>query len=182
MATTNLFWYPVFKDGAFTANDPAVRRYAIAKAMRGIDLGAELGAPIFVLWGGPEGVEAMAAKPAGAALDRYREAIDFLCGYVRDQAYDMRFALEPKPNEPRRTSSCRAVRPRGARRAWLPERPARPARGRAPVGDSMGEEGSGDTTPRWFVGAIGGHEGGRALIPRRLFGGRHVPAKGRRTR
>ncbi len=101
MATTNLFWHPVFKDGAFTANDPAVRRYAIAKAMRGIDLGVELGAKVYVFWGGREGVEAMAAKPAGAALDRYREAIDFLCGYARDQHYDIRFALEPKPNEPR---------------------------------------------------------------------------------
>ncbi len=101
MATTNLFLHPVFKDGAFTANDPAVRRYAIAKAMRGIDLGAEFGAKIYVFWGGREGVEAYAAKPAIDALDRYREAIDFLCGYVRDQGYDMRFALEPKPNEPR---------------------------------------------------------------------------------
>lgn len=101
MATTNLFWHPVFKDGAFLSNDPAVRRYAIAKAMRGIDLGAELGARTYVLWGGREGVEAMAAKPPIDAFDRYREAIDFLCGYVRDQDYDMRFALEPKPNEPR---------------------------------------------------------------------------------
>jgi xylose isomerase len=101
MATTNLFWQPVFKDGAFTANDAAVRRHAIAKTMRGIDLGAELGAPVYVFWGGREGVEAMAAKPPTDALDRYREAIDFLCGYVRDQGYDLRFALEPKPNEPR---------------------------------------------------------------------------------
>ncbi len=101
MATTNLFWHPVFKDGAFTANDRAVRRLAIAKAMRGIDLAAELGAPIYVFWGGREGVEATAAKPVRDALDRYREAIDFLCAYVRDQGYRMRFALEPKPNEPR---------------------------------------------------------------------------------
>lgn len=101
MGTTNLFWHPVFKDGAFTANDPAVRRYAIAKAMRGIDLAAELGAGIYVFWGGREGVEAMAAKPARDALDRYREAIDYLCAYIRDQGYDMRAALEPKPNEPR---------------------------------------------------------------------------------
>jgi xylose isomerase len=101
MSTTNLFWHPVFKDGAFTANDPQVRRYAIAKAMRGIDLGVELGARIYVFWGGREGVEAMAAKPPLDALERYREAIDFLCGYARDQAYDIRFALEPKPNEPR---------------------------------------------------------------------------------
>lgn len=101
MATTNLFWHPVFKEGAFTANDPAVRRFAIAKTMHGIDLGAELGAKTYVFWGGREGVEAMAAKAPTDALDRYREAIDFLCAYVRDQGYDLRFALEPKPNEPR---------------------------------------------------------------------------------
>jgi xylose isomerase len=101
MATTNLFGHPVFKDGAFTSNDRAVRRYAIAKTMRAIDLGAELGAQIYVFWGGREGVEAMAAKRPGDALDRYREAIDFLCEYVIDQGYKMRFAMEPKPNEPR---------------------------------------------------------------------------------
>jgi xylose isomerase len=101
MATTNLFTHPAFKDGAFTSNDRAVRRAAIAKAMRGIDLGAELGAQIYVFWGGREGVEAGAAKPARDALERYREAIDFLCGYVRDQGYEIRFAIEPKPNEPR---------------------------------------------------------------------------------
>ena len=101
MATTNLFAHPVFKDGAFTSNDRAVRRYAIAKTMRAIDLGAELGAPIYVFWGGREGVEAMAAKPVGDALDRFREAINFLAGYVVDRGYKMRFALEPKPNEPR---------------------------------------------------------------------------------
>jgi xylose isomerase len=101
MATTNLFWHPVFKDGAFTANDPAVRRHALAKVMRNLDLAAELGAPTYVFWGGREGVEAMAAKDPRAALDRYREALDFLCGYVRDRGYRIRFALEPKPNEPR---------------------------------------------------------------------------------
>jgi xylose isomerase len=101
MATTNLFGHPVFKDGAFTSNDRAVRRYAIAKTMRAIDLGAELGAPTYVFWGGREGVEAMAAKSPADALDRYREAIDFLCGYVLDHKYSMRFAIEPKPNEPR---------------------------------------------------------------------------------
>jgi len=101
MATTNLFGHPVFKDGAFTSNDRAVRRYAIAKTMRAIDLGAELGAPIYVFWGGREGVEAMASKRPSDALDRYREAIDFLCGYVLDRKYPMRFAIEPKPNEPR---------------------------------------------------------------------------------
>jgi xylose isomerase len=101
MATTNLFGHPVFKDGAFTSNDRAVRRYAIAKTMRAIDLGAELGAPIYVFWGGREGVEAMASKKPSDALDRYREAIDFLSDYVIDHKYPMRFAIEPKPNEPR---------------------------------------------------------------------------------
>jgi xylose isomerase len=101
MATTNLFTHPAFKDGAFTSGDRGVRRAAIAKAMRGIDLGAELGASVYVVWGGREGVETTAAKRVGDALERYREAIDFLCGYVRDQSYEIRFALEPKPNEPR---------------------------------------------------------------------------------
>jgi xylose isomerase len=101
MATTNLFTHPAFKDGAFTSNDRAVRRAAVAKAMRGIDLGAELGAPTYVFWGGREGCESAATKRVGDALDRYREAVDFLCGYVRDRGYDMRFAIEPKPNEPR---------------------------------------------------------------------------------
>jgi xylose isomerase len=101
MATTNLFWHPLFKDGAFTSNDRAVRRFAIAKTMRAIDLGVELGAKIHVFWGGREGVEATGAKPVRDALDRYREAIDFLCQYVIDQGYPTRFALEPKPNEPR---------------------------------------------------------------------------------
>jgi xylose isomerase len=101
MATTNLFTHPVFKDGAFTANDREVRRYAIRKVIDAIDLGAELGAPVYVFWGGREGVEADAAKPARDALERFREAIDFLCEYVLDRGYDMRFALEPKPNEPR---------------------------------------------------------------------------------
>jgi len=101
MATTNLFTHPVFKDGAFTSNDREVRRYALQKVMRAMDLGAEVGAPLYVFWGGREGVEADAAKPARDALERFREAIDFLCEYVRDRGYDMRVALEPKPNEPR---------------------------------------------------------------------------------
>lgn len=99
--TTNLFWHPAFKDGAFTSVDPDVRRYAIQKTMRAIDLGAELGAPVHVFWGGREGVEAVAAKPPIDAFDRYREALNFLCEYVRDRGYPTRFALEPKPNEPR---------------------------------------------------------------------------------
>jgi xylose isomerase len=101
MATTNLFGHPAFKDGAFTSNDRSVRRAAIAKAMRGIDLGAELGAEMYVFWGGREGAESAAAKRVPDALERYREAINFLAGYVKDRGYQMRFAIEPKPNEPR---------------------------------------------------------------------------------
>jgi xylose isomerase len=101
MVTTNLFGHPVFKDGGLTANDRAVRRYALAKVLRNLDLAAELGAGTYVLWGGREGAESGAAKDVAAALDRYREALNILCDYVRDQGYDIRFALEPKPNEPR---------------------------------------------------------------------------------
>jgi xylose isomerase len=101
MATTNLFSNPVFKEGAFTANDPAVRRYAIAKTLDAIDLGVELGATVYVMWGGREGTESDAAKDVRGALDRYKEAVDICCAYVRDRGYDVRFALEPKPNEPR---------------------------------------------------------------------------------
>jgi xylose isomerase len=101
MATTNLFTHPVFKEGAFTANDREVRRFAIRKAIRNIDLAAELGARTYVCWGGREGAESGAAKDVRAALDRYAEAMNILCSYVIDQGYDLRFALEPKPNEPR---------------------------------------------------------------------------------
>jgi xylose isomerase len=101
MATTNLFGHPAFKDGAFTSNDRGVRRAAVGKAMRSIDLGAELGAEVYVFWGGREGTEAAVAKDPRDALDRYREAIDVLADYVVDQGYDLRFAIEPKPNEPR---------------------------------------------------------------------------------
>lgn len=101
MATTNLFSNPVFKEGAFTANDPAVRRYAVAKTLDAIDLGVELGATVYVMWGGREGTECEAAKDVRLALDRYKEAVDLCCAYVRDRGYDLRFALEPKPNEPR---------------------------------------------------------------------------------
>ncbi len=101
MATTNLFSRPVFKEGAFTANDPAVRRFAIVKTLDAIELGAELGATTFVMWGGREGVEADAAKDVRAALDRYAEAVNVCCAHVRDRGYEMRFAIEPKPNEPR---------------------------------------------------------------------------------
>lgn len=101
MATTNLFGHPVFKDGAFTANDPQVRAFAVQKTMRSIDLGVELGATIYVMWGGREGVEVDACRDAREALKRYRDCVNFLCEYARDQKYDVRFALEAKPNEPR---------------------------------------------------------------------------------
>ncbi len=101
MATTNLFTDPAFKDGAFTANDPAVRAYAMQKTLRAIDLGVECGAGLYVFWGGREGVETDAAKNPMESFKRFREALNFLSAYVRDQGYDLRFALEPKPNEPR---------------------------------------------------------------------------------
>ncbi|WP_189240582.1 xylose isomerase [Planomonospora parontospora] len=101
MATTNLFTHPVFKDGGFTSNDRDVRRHALRKVIRNIDLAAELGATTYVLWGGREGAESDAAKDVKAALDRYKEGLDLLTSYVIDKGYDIRFALEPKPNEPR---------------------------------------------------------------------------------
>ena len=101
MATTNLFSDPAFKDGAFTANDARVRAYALQKTMRAIDLGVELGAKVYVFWGGREGTETDAGKDPIESLKRFREAINFLSEYVRDQRYDLNFALEAKPNEPR---------------------------------------------------------------------------------
>lgn len=101
MATTNLFTDPAFKDGAFTANDPKVRAYAIQKTMNAIDLGAELGAGVYVFWGGREGTETDAGKNPVDAIKRSREAMNFLCEYVIDKKYDLKFALEAKPNEPR---------------------------------------------------------------------------------
>ncbi|CAN5545455.1 xylose isomerase [soil metagenome] len=101
MVTTNLFTQPVFKDGGFTSNDRDVRRFALRKVLHNIDLAAELGAQTFVLWGGREGSEYDSAKDVRAALERYREALDFLCDYVIDRKYPLRFAIEPKPNEPR---------------------------------------------------------------------------------
>lgn len=101
MATTNLFSDPAFKDGAFTANDPKVRAYALQKTMNGIDLGMELGANFYVFWGGREGTETDAAKNPMDAIKRSREAMNFLCEYVLDKKYDLKFALEAKPNEPR---------------------------------------------------------------------------------
>jgi xylose isomerase len=101
MVTTNLFWHPVFKAGAFTSADRDVRRYALKKTMGAIDLGVELGAELHEFGGGGEDVEAVAAKPPLDSLARYREALDFLCGYVLDRGYSTRFAIEPKRNEPR---------------------------------------------------------------------------------
>jgi len=101
MITTNLFTHPVFKDGAFTSNSRDVRRYALAKVRRNIDLAARFGATTYVLWGGREGAETDAAKDVQAALDRYSEALDAVCLYIVDQGYDIRLAIEPKPNEPR---------------------------------------------------------------------------------
>jgi xylose isomerase len=101
MATTNLFTHPVFKDGGFTANDRDVRRYALRKTIRNIDLAAELGAKVYVAWGGREGAESGAAKDVRVALDRFKEAFDLLGDYVTEKGYDLRFAIEPKPNEPR---------------------------------------------------------------------------------
>ncbi len=101
MATTNLFFHPVFRDGAFTANDRQVRRYAIRKVMDNLDVAAELGAKVYVCWGGREGSDTDAAKDPRIALDRYKEAFDILGEYVLERGYDIRFAFEPKPNEPR---------------------------------------------------------------------------------
>ena len=101
MATVNLFTQPVFRDGALTAADPAVRRFALRKATAAIDIGAELGAPTFVLWGGREGVESAAARDPRVALERYREGVEFVCEYILAQGLEMRVALEAKPNEPR---------------------------------------------------------------------------------
>ena len=101
MATTNLFGDPIFKDGAFSSNDPKVRAYALQKTMNAIDLGVELGAKFYVFWGGREGTETDAAKDPVTAIKRTREAMNFLCEYVLDQKYDLKFALEAKPNEPR---------------------------------------------------------------------------------
>jgi xylose isomerase len=101
MATTNLFYDPAFRDGAFTSNDPKVRAYALHKTMRAIDLGVELGAKTYVFWGGREGTESDAGKSALDSGKRFREALNFLCEYALDNKYDLKFALEAKPNEPR---------------------------------------------------------------------------------
>jgi len=101
MATVNLFFDPAFRDGAFTSNDPRVRAYAVQKTMRAMDIGAELGATIFVLWGGREGVETDACRRPDEAVKRLREAVNYLCEYSLDRKYGFKFAMEAKPNEPR---------------------------------------------------------------------------------
>jgi len=101
MVTTNTFTHPVFKDGAFTSNDRRVRRYGLRKVVRNVDLAAELGAKTFVMWGGREGAEYDSAKDLYAAHERYAEGIDAVAGYIKEKGYDLRIALEPKPNEPR---------------------------------------------------------------------------------
>src|SRR3954468_23882777 len=101
MATVSLFFDPIFKDGAFTANDPEVRGYAVQKTMRAMDLGAELGAKTFVLWGGREGAETDACRRPDEAVKRLREAVNYLCEYNIEKGYGYKFALEAKPNEPR---------------------------------------------------------------------------------
>ncbi|MGW9402740.1 xylose isomerase [Arthrobacter sp. NPDC055585] len=101
MVTTNLFSHPVFKDGGFSSNDRSVRRFALRKVLRNMDLAAELGAKTFVMWGGREGAEYDGSKDIAAALDRMREGVDTAAGYIKEQGYDLRIALEPKPNEPR---------------------------------------------------------------------------------
>jgi len=101
MVTTNTFSHPIFKDGGFTSNDRRVRRFALAKIAKNIDLAVELGAETYVFWGGREGAESNFAKNIGDALDRYREGFNTLTAYVKEQGYDIRFAIEPKPNEPR---------------------------------------------------------------------------------
>lgn len=101
MVTTNLFSHPVFKDGGFTSNDRSIRRFALAKVLHNIDLAAEMGAETFVMWGGREGSEYDGSKDPAAALNRMREGVDTAAGYIKDKGYNLRIALEPKPNEPR---------------------------------------------------------------------------------
>ena len=143
MVTTNLFSHPVFRDGGFTNNDRDVRRFAIRKAADNIDLAAELGAQVFVAWGGREGAESGAAKDVRAALDRYREAFDVLGDYVLDQGYDLRFAIEPKPNEPRGDILLPTI---GHALAFINELDA-PRAGRASTPRSGTRRWPGSTTP-----------------------------------
>ncbi|MDJ0319818.1 xylose isomerase [Pseudarthrobacter sp. PS3-L1] len=101
MVTTNLFSHPVFKDGGFTSNDRSIRRFALSKVLRTIDSAAEFGAETFVMWGGREGSEYDGSKDLSAALDRMKEGVDTAAAYIKEKGYNLRIALEPKPNEPR---------------------------------------------------------------------------------
>ena len=101
MITTNLFSHPVFKDGGFTSNDRSIRRFALRKVLANLDLAAEMGAETFVMWGGREGAEYDGSKDFAAAFDRMKEGVDTAAGYIKEQGYHLRLALEPKPNEPR---------------------------------------------------------------------------------
>ena len=150
-ATTNLFGHPMFKDGAFTANERAVRRFALAKVMRNLDLAAELGAKTYVFWGGREGAESGAAKDIRAALDRYAEGLNLLSEYVIDQGYDIRFAIEPKPNEPRGD----ILLPIDRARARVHQRARAPGPGRRQPGDRPRGDGGAQLRARHRPGACG---------------------------
>ena len=152
MATTNLFGHAAFKDGAFTSNDRGVRRAAIGKAMRFIDIAAELGAEVYVFWGGREGTEAGVAKDPRDALERYREAINVLSDYVVDQGYDLRFAMEPKPNEPRGDIFLPTV----GHALHFIETLDRPGDGRRQPRGRARDDGRAVVPPRDRPGAVGG--------------------------
>ncbi|GAA3035939.1 hypothetical protein GCM10020229_54120 [Kitasatospora albolonga] len=158
MATTNLFTHPVFKDGAFTANDRDVRRYALRKTIRNIDLAAELGATTYVAWGGREGTESGAAKDVRVALDRLKEAFDLLGEYVEVQGYDLRFAIEPKPNEPR----GRHPAADGRSRPGLHQRVGAPGPGRPQSGGRPRADGRAELPARHRPGAVA-----REAVPHR---------------
>ena len=174
MVTTNLFTHPVFKDGGFTSNDRDVRRFALRKILRNIDLAAELGATTYVVWGGREGAESDAAKDVRAALDRYREGFDLLAGYVMEQGYDLRFAIEPKPNEPRGDILLPDRRPRaGVHRRARARRHGRPQPRGRPRADGRAE-----LPARHRAGAVGG----QALPHRPQRPARHQVRPGPRLR
>ena len=101
MVTTNTFTHPLFKDGGLTANDRSVRRFGLRKVLDAVDIAADCGASTFVMWGGREGAEYDSSKDLYAALERYKEGLDTVAGYIKSQGYDLKIGLEPKPNEPR---------------------------------------------------------------------------------
>jgi xylose isomerase len=117
MVTTNTFTHPVFKDGGLTSNDRGVRRFGLRKILRAVDLANAAGASTFVMWGGREGSEYDGSKDVYSAFERYKEGLDTVAGYIKDQGYDLRIGLEPKPNEPRRHNIHRRARPGADRRA-----------------------------------------------------------------